>query len=109
MDYPNLFIYDLDAAFLNPTHMFNYGTCVKECPSTSESGIECADYTVNPRDPRVNNCLDFGPRETLGPADKSVYPTWYVMNYCSPDFDKLSEADQAMYDVFMEGLQNSMV
>lgn len=32
-DYPNLWIADITTAANNPTRMFNYGVCVKICPT----------------------------------------------------------------------------
>jgi uncharacterized protein with PQ loop repeat len=34
-EYPYLFIWNLDAAFASPYDMFDYGICVKECPTSA--------------------------------------------------------------------------
>jgi choline transporter-like protein 2/4/5 len=55
-EYPNLFIWNLDEAFADPYNMFDYGTCVKQCPVSSEDHIECAQYDDATR---VDNCANF--------------------------------------------------
>lgn len=55
-DYPYLFIWNLDAAFEDPYHMFDYGTCVTMCPTDSADIVECADYDDATR---VDNCVYF--------------------------------------------------
>lgn len=39
--YPALWIADLDKATSDPTNMFKYAVCVKECPTKHNETVQC--------------------------------------------------------------------
>ena len=45
-DYPVLYIDDIADAVENPLFIFEYGVCVKECPSEPSDPIECKTTTT---------------------------------------------------------------
>ena len=45
-DYPVLYIDDIVDAVENPLFIFDYGVCIKECPSEPSDPIECKTTTT---------------------------------------------------------------
>jgi len=56
VEYPYLFIWNLDAAFSDPYNLFDYGYCIEKCPLDSNNPIKCATYTD---DVAIDNCVNF--------------------------------------------------
>lgn len=81
-DYPDLFIADILAAINDPTEIFKYGVCVKECPSSADSTIECMPTQ------EVQTCQ---------PSADNSYGSDDVFSYCVPDEDTLSPKAQENY------------
>jgi hypothetical protein len=90
IEYPYLFIWNLDAAFEDPINMFDYGICVTECPTSAEDLVICADYQDQTLYP---NCSKFIGRTPIDGPMQYTYPTYPVLNYCYPSFDQLNEQD----------------
>ena len=57
IEYPYLFIWNLDAAFADPINMFDYGICVTECPTSAEDLVICADYQDQTLYPNCSNFI----------------------------------------------------
>jgi solute carrier family 44 (choline transporter-like protein), member 2/4/5 len=55
------------------------------------------------------NCSAFIGRTPEDGPNQYTYPTWPVLNYCYPDFDKLNVQDAAHYDEFVTGMQESVL
>ncbi len=75
-DYTHLYIANIDEAATpsNVHNVFEYGVCVKECPTKKDEPIECVPTT------EITSC-------TI-PADEQ-YTTYEVFSYCIPNYDSL--------------------
>ena len=73
-DYSHLMFGDIDHAAVNPLSIFDYGICVKECPTTVDEVIDCKIPTDSP----VANC-----------TEGSRYTTYDFLSYCLPVYDSL--------------------
>ena len=73
-DYPKLYIDDISTAATDPTNVFHYSVCVKECPSDASDPIECmtTDTTT-----------------ACQPDPGQGYGTYEFINYCVPIYDTL--------------------
>jgi len=89
--YPKLWIANLDKATNSPTDMFDWGVCTKECPESVNSTVSCVD-TKN-----VHNCSTPG----------NSYGTYDLLDYCLPQYDELTVAQQAGYDAMVLEFSNS--
>lgn len=80
-DYPYLFIADISQAASPTTNIFDYGVCVKECPSTAvaSQSLECKPTGQTP------TC-------TLSTDDQ--YGATYLFDYCMPIYDTLAPSIQ---------------
>jgi hypothetical protein len=84
--YPYLYIQDITSASAKGADIFAYGVCVKECPTSKTSTLECSP-ACDPQYP--------------------VYPTWYLFDYCATTYDDLPPSAQANWDNIMNTFQNS--
>jgi len=90
-DYPHLYLYDLEGAIDDTRSMFDYGVCVKTCP-TVDSLIECVDTRFS-----GDSCADSPYR----------YGTDDFMGYCLPVEDQMPEEMQSSYSDVMKGFADS--
>lgn len=73
-DYPYLYIDDISTASADPLKFFNYGVCVKSCPSSATDTIDCVTTTYVPY---------------CAPNTDDGYETDEVFDYCVPKEDSL--------------------
>ena len=78
-DYPDLYIGDLSAATANPLNFFQYGICIKSCPTSPTDPIECIPTTYVP------DCT---------PTAGEEYSTTDIFHYCVPEYDSLPASIQ---------------
>lgn len=65
--YPYLYIFNTQAAFFNPSNLFEYTTCAQSCPNATGVPV---------------NCLTAGVCEPT-----STYGSYALINYCVPNAD----------------------
>jgi len=75
-DYPMLYVDDIVDASLNPTSVFSYSVCVKNCPDSADDPIECVTTTGMP---------------SCQPEPGQEYATTEFFNYCVPVYDSLPQ------------------
>lgn len=76
-DYPRLYLDDIIEAAANPTNVFAYGVCVKNCPESPSDPIECKTTST------VTSCT---------PPAGEEYSTTEILDYCFPNYDSLPQA-----------------
>jgi hypothetical protein len=107
-DYPYLFLTDLDNAYENPNDVFQSAVCVKDCPASPYSPVECVEtaYTIS-----EGGCENFEPRTEnfWGNSKGNVYYSLDYHFYCYPDPERLNEDDLARYDSLFNGFAASML
>lgn len=91
-DYPHLWIADINKATLDPTNMFKYGVCSKECPTAQNETVSCVNTNVT-------NIKCSSPSNSYASLD--------MMNYCIPKFDDLTKAQQGGWDLMMSTFSTS--
>ena len=93
-DYQKLYIADIDKA-ANPSDVltfsiFDYGVCVKECPTELGDTIDCITTDT------VKDC-DAG----------SDYTTYEFLSYCLPEYDSLPQGVKNNWDALMQSVSDS--
>ena len=86
-DYPKLYIDNIIQAINDIDDAFAYGVCVKECPSSADSTIECVDVA------KVGNCQ---------PEEGEGYGTNEIFSYCYPIYDTLPQEAKDNWDTVRE-------
>ena len=81
--YYKLYIDNIVDAIDNIDDVFTYGVCVKECPDSADSTIDCVPTDLN------KDCQ---------PKDGEAYGTHDVLNYCYPVYDTLPQAAKDNWD-----------
>jgi solute carrier family 44 (choline transporter-like protein), member 2/4/5 len=92
--YTHLYIANIDDAATpsNVHNVFEYGVCVKECPTEKGQAIECVPTT------EIKSC-------TI-PADEQ-YTTYEVFSYCIPNYDSLPEDTKKNWDTLQTAVAGS--
>ena len=88
-EYPYLYIGDIHGAVITPTDIFEFGICVDKCPETRdepEAGLNCK--TTN----EIRSC-------TMSHANS--YGSYYILNYCVPEYDSLAEDVKDNYEILL--------
>ena len=93
-DYPYLMIGKIDEA-ASPSDLFDvfdYGVCVKECPTTKDQTIECKPTE------EVTYCQ---------PTADEAYTSYVVFSYCIPNYDSLPQDVQDNWDTLTTAVAGS--
>ena len=93
-EYTKLYIGDINEA-AQPSAVysfFQYGVCVKSCPTTLEEQVQCKPTS------EVDTC---------GPDAGEAYTTYELFSYCIPNYDSLPQATKDQWDYVTKSVAGS--
>mmetsp|Transcript_28906 Transcript_28906/g.35728 ORF Transcript_28906/g.35728 Transcript_28906/m.35728 type:complete len:192 (+) Transcript_28906:191-766(+) len=90
-DYPKLYIDNIVDAAGDPTDIFDYAVCIKDCPENADDAVECAPS-------HKGSCQ---------PDPGQGYGTSEFFNYCVPVYDTLPEDAKASWEAMKASVEQT--